>query len=174
MTVIPPSAGDQYRVPSAPPAYAVPSPSADGSPWSGPPQEPSGPGRARPSWVAWTALGLSALSFLIAMSIGIIYAAERLGGSSEEFYYDAGMPSWGSVDLTPSGAATDIALTDSVTDALVEGLEDGVPVEDVYCEALPGPKKDTVATCSALVDELDSTVVLFFLDDEGGYLATLY
>ncbi|MEO7268623.1 MAG: hypothetical protein ABIW49_05395 [Knoellia sp.] len=174
MTLTPLSAGDPFRMPSASPAYAVPSAPAAGSPWSGPPQESPGPGRARPSWVAWTALGLSALSFLITMSIGIVYAADRLGGSSEEFYYDAGMPSWGAVDLTPTGAATDIALTDSVTDALVEGLEDGVPVEDVFCEALPGPKKDTVATCSALVDELDSTVVLFFLDDDGGYLATLY
>ncbi len=176
MTVTPPSAGDPYRVPSAPPAYAVPSPSAVGSPWSGPPQTASNSGGSRPSWVAWTALGLSALTFLITMSIGIIYAAERLGGSgsSEEFFYDAGMPSWGTVDLTPTGAATDVALTSSVTEALVDGLEDGIPVEDVFCDALPAPKKDTVATCSALVDELDSTVVLFFLDDDGGYLATLY
>ncbi|EAQ00734.1 hypothetical protein JNB_11184 [Janibacter sp. HTCC2649] len=126
--------------------------------------------------MAWTALGLSALSFLITMSIGIIYAADRLGssGSSEDFYYDAGMPSWGSVDLAPSGAATELALTSSVTDALYEALDDGVPVDEVFCEALPGPKKDTVATCSALVDELDSTIVLVFLDNEGGYLATLY
>ena len=176
MTLTPPSAGDPYRVPSAPPAYAVSSPPEAGSPWSAQPETSPGPGRARPSWVAWTALGLSALTFLATMSLGIVYAADRLGssGPSEGFYYDAGMPSWGQVDLAPSGAATDIALSDSVTEALVDGLEDGVPVEDVYCEALPGPKKDTVATCSVLVDEVDSTVVLFFLDDEGGYLATLY
>ncbi|MFC7485144.1 hypothetical protein ACOCJ7_01355 [Knoellia sp. CPCC 206453] len=178
MTLTPPSAGDPYRVPSAPPAYAVPSPpaAAADSPWSGPPQAPPTAGRAHPSWVAWTALALSALTFLITMSIGIIYAVERLGGSgsSEDFFYDAGMPSWGSVDLAPSGAATELALTNSVTEALVDGLEDGIPVEEVFCEPLPAPKKDTVATCSALVDELDSTVVLFFLDDDGGYLATLY
>lgn len=181
MTLTTPSAGDQYRVPSAPPAYAGPPPSLGAAPWPAGPGAhglPGGPvpARARPSWVAWAALGLSALSFFIATSIGIIYAADRLGASesSEEYFYDAGQPSWGTVDLAPSGAATELALNNGVAQALQDSFEEGVPIEEVYCEPLPAPKRDTVTSCSVLVDEIDSTVVLLFLNDKGAFLATLY
>ena len=139
----------------------------------------------RPSWVAWTALVLSAATFLLTMSIGIVYAVDRIsgGGSStladdEGPYYDAGMPSWGKVVLSPTGQATERALTDSVEEALRVGFEDfdndPDEIEDVYCAALPAPKKDTVATCSVTAVDVESTVVLFFTDDDGSYLTTLF
>lgn len=140
---------------------------------------------ARPSWVAWTALALSAATLLLTMALGIVYAVDRIsGGSSSAFadeegpYYDAGMPSWGQVVLSPTGQATERALTDSVEEALRQGFEDfdndPDELEDVYCAALPAPKKDTVATCSVTAVGVDSTVVLVFTDDDGGYLTTLY
>lgn len=174
MTVPTPPPGDHYGVPSASFAYAAQPPSA-----------PLSPPASRPSWVSWTALGLSALSFIIATSVGIIYAADRFGStgstgssSGDESMYDAGLPSWGTVPLTPSGQATDVALTDSLEEALQTGIEDfggaAEDVEDVFCEALPAPKKDSVGTCSVTVQGVDSTVVLFFTDNDGNYLATLY
>lgn len=174
MSLTPPPSGaspdPSWASASPRPSYAVQPPPAPGAPLSA-----ASPMR-RPSWVAWAALGLSALSFLVATSVGILHTVDRFGpsASSEEWVWDAGLPAWGEVELTPTGATTDRALTDAVTDALVEVLEDGVRVENVLCEALPGPKKDTVATCSALVDEYDSTIVVFFTDDRGRFLATLY
>ncbi|MFC7490241.1 MULTISPECIES: hypothetical protein [unclassified Knoellia] len=141
------------------------------------------PGATRPAWVAWTALALSALSFVIATSIGILYAVDRFSesvpspapsSSDEELLYDAGFPAWGTVDIAPSGAVTEIALNNAVTDALTEALDDESTVNDVFCDALLAPKKDLVTTCSVSVDEYDSTVVLFFVDTEGDFLATLY
>ncbi|WP_353952263.1 hypothetical protein V6K52_02125 [Knoellia sp. S7-12] len=191
MTFTPPTPGEPQRAPSAPMPYAAHSPAVAGPPGSGqpvspptPPQGSPGHARARPSWVAWTALGLSALSFLIATSIGIIYAAHSLSGTEgsqgsegEGLYYDAGMPSWGSVDLSATGQAEKRSLTDSVEEALKQGIEDfdgnADDISNVSCEGL-APKKDSVATCSVTVQDYDSTVVLFFLDDDGGYLATLY
>lgn len=138
----------------------------------------------RPSWVAWTGLALSATSLLLTTAIGIIYTVDRLtGGGSSEFadegpYYDAGMPSWGEVALSPTGQATERALTDSVELALRQGFEDfdndPDELEDVYCAALPAPRKDTVATCSVTAVGVDSTVVLFFTDDDGSFLTTLF
>lgn len=195
MTIPPPSVGDPNRVPAAPLPYAAASPPEVVAPWAGSPAGQQGvppqvapwagspgtlgtptpaPASARPSWVAWTALGLSALAFLLATAIGILYAADRFGGSLNETFYDAGTPTWGAVDLTETGAVTDRALTDSVTEAVIDVLGDGVPIENVLCEALPAPRTNSVATCSALIDKLDSTVVLFFTDDSGSYLATIY
>lgn len=119
------------------------------------------------------------------MALGIVYAVDRISGGSsstladeEGPYYDAGMPSWGEVALSPTGAATERALTDSVEAALRQGFEDfdndPDEIEDVYCEALPAPVKDTVATCSATAVGVESTVVLVFTDDDGSYLTTLY
>lgn len=196
MTVPPPSADDPYRVPSAFPAYAGPSPSEAGAPWPagqggqggfsglggfGGPGAP-GPAKSRPSWVAWVALGLSALSFVLATSIGIIYAANTLSASDgpdgEGLYYDAGMPSWGSVELTDTGDVEEFTLTESLDRYLKEGIEEfgGRPedISDITCEALVQPKKNSVGTCSVVVQDVDSTVVLFFLNDQGAYLATLY
>ena len=139
----------------------------------------------RPSWVAWAALALSVTTFLLTVSIGIIYAVDRISGPGPSAladedgpYYDAGMPSWGSVVLSPTGQATERALTDSVEEALRTGFEDfdndPDEIQDVFCEALPAPKKDTVATCSVTAVDVDSTVVLFFTDDRGSFLTALY
>ncbi|WP_106298957.1 hypothetical protein [Knoellia remsis] len=121
------------------------------------------------------ALGVSALSFLIALSVGVLFAADRVGSGGDEVWgYDAGLPAWGEVELTPTGAVTDRTFTDSVETAVVDVLEDGTPVEDLLCEALPAPRKDTVTSCGAVIDGFDTTIVVLFLDDNGGFMATLY
>jgi len=134
--------------------------------------------------VAWLALALSAATFLLTTAIGIVYTVDRVSGGGSEYaddegpYYDAGMPSWGEVALSPTGQATERTLTDSVGQALRQGFEDfgndPDELEDVSCAALPAPKKDTVATCSVTAVGIDSTVVLFFTDDDGSFLATVY
>ena len=155
---------------SLPPSSVAPPPVTSGS---------------RPSWVAWTALALSAATLLLTMALGIVYTVDRVSGASssaladeEGPYYDAGMPSWGQVTLSPTGQATERALTDSVEQALRQGFEDfdndPDQLEDVSCAALPAPRKDTVATCSVTAVGVDSTVVLFFTDDDGSYLTTLF
>ncbi|GAA4118096.1 hypothetical protein GCM10022415_16600 [Knoellia locipacati] len=155
---------------SVPPPYALAAP-------------PSAAPTNRPSWVAWTALALSAAAFVVATGVGIVYAANTLSdgsadGSGEGLFYDAGMPVWGTVELAPSGAATERILTDSLEDALRTGIEDfdgsAEDISDVYCEALTAPRTNSVATCVASVQDVETTVVLVFLDDEGGYLATVY
>ena len=182
MSFTSPQPGDPRPVPAVPASPAAPH-AAPHPGYAGPPQlaAPGGP-RSRPSWVAWTALGLSALSFVVASSVGILYAVNSFAGESQSgnggLFYDAGLPSWGSVDLTPSGQATERALTDSVEEALKNGIQDfdgsAEDVTDTFCEAVSAPKKDSVATCSAMVQDTDATVVLFFTDNEGSYLATLY
>jgi len=156
---------------SVPPPYVLASP-------------PSTAPTNRPSWVAWTALALSAAAFVVATSVGVVYAANTLSdggsgdGSGEGLFYDAGMPVWGTVELAPSGAATERILTDSLEEALRTGIEDfegsAEDISDVYCEALTAPRTNSVATCVATVQDVETTVVLVFLDDEGGYLATVY
>lgn len=190
-----PPAGDPFRAPSGPapasaPAQsaAAPTPYAGPHPaWTGGPVPSPGPGpspaqppaKPGPSWVAWLALALSALAFVVATTVGILYAVHSVGpdrpssASGEEFFYDAGLPAWGSVDLTPTGAVTDRALTDAV-DVAYGDSDDGIAMQDLLCEALPAPRKDTVTTCSATVDDLESTIVVFFTDDRGTFLATLY
>lgn len=179
MSVTPPSATTPAGTPQS--AYAVP----PHVPLGGPATPPAGARESRrPSWVAWTALGLSALSFVVATSVGVVLAAQTLSGDSSEepleegLYYDAGMPVWGEVALAPSGAATERILTDSLEEALRTGIEDydgsADDIGDVYCEALTAPRKDSVATCSATIADVESTVVLFFTDDDGSYVATVY
>lgn len=186
MSFPPPSPGGHHA--TQPPSYAVEPPSGPAAPGAGVPvaggpvaggPAPAGPSGARPSWVAWTALALSATSLVVATSVGIVYAANTLSdGGDEGLYYDAGMPVWGTVELSPTGQATERTLTDSVEEALRTGIEDfdgsAEDIGDVYCEALEAPKRNSVGVCGATVQDIDSTVVLFFTDDEGGYLATLY
>ena len=190
MSIQPPSSGDPRGVPSAPSVYAVPSSFPPGAPWSGPPVASTSPmpTRAGTSWVAWLALGLSALALVVAMSAGVVYAANSLSAGNavegagaldgEVLYYDAGMPSWGSVELTDTGDVEEFTLEQSVEKYVNEGLEefggDAGEASEVDCEALVQPKKDSVGTCSLVVQDVDSTVVLFFLNDQGAYLATLY
>lgn len=142
-------------------------------------QAPVAAPRARPSWVAWTALALSATSLLVATSVGIVYAANTLSdGEDEGLFYDAGMPVWGTVELSPTGAATERTLTDSLEEALRTGIQDfdgsAEDIGDVHCEALAAPRRNSVGVCGATVQDVETTVVLVFTDDEGGYLATVY
>lgn len=192
MSLTPPSSGAPQDAQPAAPHGGPPATPWGAAPPQGPyaVQPPPVPGAptpvasrgSRPSWVAWTALGLSAVSFLVATSIGILYAADALsdgGAAAEEgLYYDAGLPAWGVVELSPTGQATERALTDSVEEALVSGIEafDGTAEDlgDVFCEALAAPRKNSVGTCSAIVQDTESTVVLVFTDDEGSFLATMY
>ena len=178
--------------PFPPPPHPEGGPAANApatmTPWPAAPA-PAATTSRRPSWVAWTALALSALSFLLAASVGILYAVDRFGGGSSAgdasqddagYYYDAGLPAWGRIELSPTGAATELALNHGVKgafeEAFAEGLEgEEAPVMDeVFCEPLAKVAKDVVTTCATTVDDYESTVVLYFTADDGTFLATLY
>ena len=190
MTLVPPSAGEPRHLPPEPSAYAVPSPPTAGSAWSGPPGSPmSAPAqpRSRPSWVAWTALGLSALTFLLATSIGILYAADRLSsdgpvssavqpdeGEEGEEPYDAGYPAWGQVEVADGGAISAGALAASVREAIVDSFEEGLVVSDLTCSAIDAPRKDVVSTCSGEIEDLEAFVVVYLTDAYGSFVATVY
>ncbi|KGN29838.1 hypothetical protein N802_10440 [Knoellia sinensis KCTC 19936] len=134
--------------------------------------------------MAWLALGLSALSFLIATSVAILYAADRLSDDapleSAESYslYDAGLPAWGTVGLTTTGRASKGMVEGSVERALQGAVEDfGGSADDitgVRCKDLANVKQDSVASCSLMIQDYPGTAVLTFLDDNGSYLVTLY
>lgn len=196
MTLVPPSPDESQRVPPAPTtAYAVPSPPTSGSAWTGPPGSPTSAraqARSRPSWVAWTALGLSALTFLMATSIGILYAVDRLSsadpvsssaqsgqgdggdGDAGDAPYDAGYPAWGQAELTDGGAIGADALATSVEQAIIDTFENGLVVNDLTCSPIAAARKDVISTCSGEIEDIEAFVVVYLIDDDGSFVATVY